>query len=80
LQDFHGAVGEVVDAVQGVAAVDEELVWGAEVGLDLERNQLPASLGGRLEDRQAQDFAVKVEGDVAAELFRIILEDLGPML
>lgn len=77
LQHLHGPVVQVVDVLQGVSAVDQELVRRAEVCLDPEREELPAPLGGRLEDGQGEDLAVEVEGDVAAELLGVVRKDLG---
>ena len=76
LQDLHGPVGEVVDAVEGVTPMDQELVRSAEVRLDLERDKLPASLRRGLENGKAEDFSVKVEGNVATEFFRVVLQYL----
>lgn len=56
--------------------MDQELVRGAEVGLDLEREELLAAFAGRLENGQRQDLLVEVEGDIAAELLGVVEEDL----
>ena len=56
--------------------MDEELIGGAEVGLDLERDELPAALGRGLEDGEAEDLSVEMEGNVAPEFFRIVLQYL----
>lgn len=54
LQHLHRPVGEVEDVVQHVPLVDQELVRGAEGGLDLEGEGLEAALRGGLEQGKAQ--------------------------
>ena len=56
--------------------MDEELVGRAEVGLDGEGEELAASLGGRLEDGQAEDLLVQVQRHVAAQLLGVVGQNL----
>ena len=76
MEHLHGPVEDVEDVLQRVALVDEELLRRAERGLDLEAQQLPAPLGGRLEDGEGQDLLVEVHGNVAAELLGVVVQDL----
>jgi hypothetical protein len=76
LQHLHRAVGQVVDAVKGVAPVNEELIRSAKVRFDFQRNQFAATFRGSLEYGKTQNFAMEMEGNVASEFFGIILQNL----
>ena len=50
--------------------------WTAKLALDVARQTLEETLGRRLEDGQREDLSVQVQGDVAAQFFGKVLEDL----
>ena len=48
--------------------------------LNGQRHRLETALRGGLEERQAENFLVKVEGDIASQLLRVVGQDLRLMI
>ena len=48
--------------------------------LNCQRHRLETALRGGLEERQAENFLVKVEGNIAPQLLRVVGQDLRLMI